>query len=250
MSDTPMSDTPVSDAPVSVRAPEEDRRSAAYPAAVLWDLDGTLIDTEPYWFAEETALVTSYGGTWTHEDNLRLVGSPLLDAAADIRSCTPVTAEPHVVVDILQTGVMRRLRERMPWRTGALALLAELVTAGVPTALVTMSWRPMVDVVLAALPAGSFDAVVTGEMVERGKPDPQAYLVGLSLLGMSAADAPRCVALEDSPTGSGSSVAAGIPTLVTPAAASVAPGPGLTILPDLEGVRANDLLRLALDQGR
>ncbi len=236
----------------TVQTREEHRRSAAreaghaaaYPAGVLWDLDGTLIDTEPYWFAEEIALVTSYGGTWT------LVGSPLLDAAADIRACTPVTAQPHAVVDILQTGVMRRLRERMPWRPGALALLDELVTAGVPTALVTMSWRPMVDVVLAALPAETFDAIVTGEMVERGKPDPQAYLLGLSLLGMSAGDAPRCVALEDSPTGSGSSVAAGIPTLVTPAAASVAPGPGLTILPDLEGVGAHDLLRLTLEQSR
>ncbi len=214
---------------------------------MLWDLDGTLIDTEPYWFASEVELVTSYGGTWTHEDNLRLVGSPLLDAAADIRARTPVTAEPVALVEALQDGVMRRLRERIPWRPGVLELLGELADLGVPTAMVTMSWRPMVQIVLDALPDDRFDAVVTGEMVRVGKPDPEAYLLGLELLGLPAALAGSCVAIEDSPMGSGSSVAAGIPTLVTPAAASVPPGPGLSILSDLAGVRAADLMRLAGD---
>ncbi len=212
---------------------------------MLWDLDGTLIDTEPYWFASEVALVTSYGGTWTYEDNLRLVGSPLLDAAADIRARTPVSAEPVAVVEALQDGVMRRLRERIPWRPGVLDLLDELAAAGVPTAMVTMSWRPMVQIVLDALPDDRFDAVVTGEMVTVGKPDPEAYLLALDLLGIPPTLAGSCVAIEDSPMGSGASVAAGIPTLVTPAAATVEPGPGLAILTDLAGVRASDLLALA-----
>ena len=56
-----------------------------YPAAVLWDMDGTIVDTEPYWMAAETALVESFGGTWTHENALALVGKGLLYSAEILR---------------------------------------------------------------------------------------------------------------------------------------------------------------------
>ena len=154
----------------------------ALPAGVLWDLDGTLMDTEPLWFAQERALVEEYGGVWTHEDALSLVGLALLDSADLIRARTPVTLDRERIVDRLQGGVVDGLRGAVPWRPGARELIDELSAAGVPQALVTMSWRPVLEVVLRALPEGTFAALVTGDAVTRGKPHPEPYLTGLELL--------------------------------------------------------------------
>lgn len=223
--------------------------STALPAAVLWDLDGTLMDTEPLWFAQERALVEEYGGVWTHEDALSLVGLALLDSADLIRARTPVTLDRERIVDRLQGGVVDGLRGAVPWRPGARELIDELSAAGVPQALVTMSWRPVLEVVLRALPEGTFAALVTGDAVTRGKPHPEPYLTGLELLGL-AGRASDCVAVEDSSTGAASAVAAGIPTLVTPCVKPVDPAPGLVLVDSLAGVRAADLLPLAAPAAR
>ncbi len=162
-------------------------------------MDGTLVDTEPYWMAEEFALVESFGGEWSHELGLALVGRALTDSAAYLIAHSPVTLGVAEVVDRLVTGVAARLHgEGVPWRPGAHELLSELKTAGVPTALVTMSYRAITDVLVSELPAGSFDVVVTGEDVTRGKPDPEAYAVAAAALGVAVGD---CVAIEDSETG-------------------------------------------------
>ena len=122
--------------------------SVRLPAAVLWDLDGTLIDSEPYWFAEEQALVESFGGTWTYADALALVGRALLDSAAYILARSAVALTPESVVDRLVAGVAGRIRAEVPWRPGARELLAALREEGVPTGLVTMSYRPITDLSL------------------------------------------------------------------------------------------------------
>lgn len=222
---------------------------AALPDAVLWDLDGTLMDTEPLWFVQERELVSEYGGTWTDADALSLVGLALRDSAQIIRSRTPVTLSDVEIVDRMQGGVVAAMREDgVPWRPGARELVAELGAAGVPQALVTMSWRPVLEIVLAALPGGTFTAVVTGDMVEHGKPHPEPYLRGLAGLGVDPGDAERlrrCVAIEDSTTGMTSAVRAGIPTLVTPCVKPVDPLPGAVLVPTLEGVRAAELRGLA-----
>lgn len=212
------------------------------PEAVLWDMDGTLIDTEPYWIAEEYALVEAAGGTWTEQDALDLVGQDLRVSARIILERTPVTGSVDDVVHTLLDGVVRRTREHMPWRPGAEELLAELVEARVPSALVTMSWTPLADVLVERLPEGTFAAVVTGEQVSRGKPYPDPYLEAARRLGVEPA---RCVAVEDSPTGAASATAAGVPTLVVPHTVEVPPLPGARALSTLEGVSAADLVRLA-----
>ncbi|MBW3085381.1 Phosphoglycolate phosphatase [Austwickia sp. TVS 96-490-7B] len=223
--------------------------TAPLPTAVLWDLDGTLMDTEPLWFAQECQLVEEYGGTWTHDDALALVGNQLLVSARYIRGHSPVTLEEEHIVQRMQKGVVDALREHVPWRPGAVELLTELSAAGVPQALVTMSWKPVLEIVLTALPGDIFSAMVTGDSVIHGKPHPEPYLTGLSLLGIDHADAGSCVAVEDSESGSASAVAAGIPTLVTPCVKDVPAGPGLVLLSDLSEVRAADLHRLALQAG-
>ncbi len=219
---------------------------ATLPAAVLWDMDGTLIDSEPYWIAEEHALVESFGGTWTDAHAHALVGNPLEVSAQYIIDHSPVEADVVQVVDTLMYGVMDRVRDQVPWRPGALELLTALHAAGVPNALVTMSWRPLTDLVVSLVPTGVFDVVVTGDAVGHGKPHPEPYLTAARLLGVEAAN---CVAIEDSPAGVASAVAAGVPTIAVPHVVPVPQMAGAVQLPSLRGVGPADLL-LAVSAAR
>jgi HAD superfamily hydrolase (TIGR01509 family) len=182
-------------------------------AAVLWDMDGTLVDTEPYWIEVEHALVEEFGGTWTQEDALELVGNDLLVSAAYLRDHGSVDLEPEVIVERLLDGVIERVLDRVPWQPGAVELLARLNAESVPCALVTMSYQRFVAPVLAALPEGTFTAVVTGDAVTAGKPHPEPYLTAAAILGV---DPRACLAIEDSNTGATSAETAGCRVLVVP----------------------------------
>ena len=227
------------DFPVVTSTAAPATRLEKLPAAVLWDMDGTLIDSEPYWMAEEHALVESFGGIWTDAHAHALVGNPLEVSAQYIIDHSPVESTVGEVVDTLMYGVMDRVRDSVPWRPGALELLTGLHDAGVPNALVTMSWRPLTDLVVSLVPAGVFDVVVTGDAVGHGKPHPEPYLTAARLLGVDAAS---CVAIEDSPAGVASAVAAGVPTIAVPHVVPVPRMAGAVQLPSLRGVRPADLL--------
>ncbi len=179
---------------------------SSVPAAVLWDMDGTLIDTEPYWIHCEHELVGRYGGRWTDDDAKSIIGFDLMDSAEVLRTRGGVRLRPHDIVDQLSDAVAAMLRERIPWRPGARELLAALKLRGVPCALVTMSWRRLVDEVIQQLPPQSFQAVITGDMVMNGKPHPEPYRRAAEELGV---DPLASVAIEDSPTGVASAEAAG-----------------------------------------
>lgn len=207
-------------------------------AAVLWDMDGTLVDTEPYWIDSELELVARHAGTWTTADAHSIVGFDLLDAGHELRTRGGVEMEPVDIANWLLDRVIARVAEELPWRPGARELLAECIAEGVPCAMVTMSWRSLADAVIAAAPAGSFAVSITGDEVTNGKPDPEPYLAAAAALGV---DPRACVAIEDSPTGVASAVAAGCATLGVPHVVPVAAAPGLTIVDSLAGV---DLARL------
>lgn len=209
-----------------------------WPLALLWDMDGTLTDTESYWFESELEVIHEYGGTWTHEDQLDLVGQDLLTSAGVIMSRTPVRMEPVQLVERLLDGVVRRMHQTIPWRPGALDLLASAREAGARQALVTMSWTALADVMLAGLPQGTFDAVVTGDQVQQGKPHPEPYLLAAERLGVRPE---ACMAIEDSRNGVASSVAAGVPTLAVPHLLDIAPQAGVVVTPTLAGVSYEDL---------
>jgi len=196
-------------------------------------MDGTLVDTEPYWIEVEYALVEEYGGTWSQEHALNLVGNDLLVSGEYIREHGGVPLEPAEIVDRLLDGVIARIRERVPWRPGAVALLAHLAAEGVPCALVTMSYERFVAPVLAALPDGSFAAVVTGDSVTVGKPHPEPYLTAAGLLGVEPW---ACLAIEDSNTGAKSAEAAGCTVLVVPNHVPVLEGDRRVFLDSLVGV--------------
>lgn len=211
------------------------------PAAVLWDMDGTLVDTEPYWMAEERSLVEQHGGVWTDEHARQLVGNDLLVSAEYILAHSPIKLMPAEVVHELLGGVVARVADHVPWRPGARELLASLVAQGVPCALVTMSWESLATAVLKNLPKGSFTAVITGDVVSHGKPHPEPYLAAARLLGV---DLEACIAIEDSPPGVASAVAAGIPTIAVPHHVPVPETVGAVQIPTLAGLSPTDLLKL------
>jgi len=100
-----------------------DQTTHPLPAAVFWDMDGTLVDTEPYWMASEQELVSSFGGTWTHDDGLLLVGLGLWNSAEILRS-RGVALDPDEIVHRLTESVRQKLVEQgVPWRPGARELL-------------------------------------------------------------------------------------------------------------------------------
>jgi HAD superfamily hydrolase (TIGR01509 family) len=211
------------------------------PAAVLWDMDGTLVDTEPYWISAEHGIVEEAGGVWNEEYAHQLVGNDLMVSAEFIRDHSPVTLTPLEIVDELLVRVVAQVRRHVPWRPGAVELLTALGEAGVPNALVTMSWRSLADSVVAALPPGTFAAVITGDEVEHGKPHPEPYLAAAVALGVVVED---CVAIEDSPTGVRSAVAAGARTLAVPHVVPVPVTAGAVQVPSLRGLGPADLARL------
>ena len=215
-------------------------------AAVLWDMDGTLVDTEPYWIECEYELVEAFGGTWSDEHAHAIVGSDLLDSARYISEHGGVPLAPRQIVERLLDGVVERIRQRVPWRPGARELLAALREDGVPCALVTMSWSRFADPVVAELPAGSFDVVVTGDTVTHGKPHPDPYLKAARELGVDPA---RCVAIEDSPTGVRSAVDAGCRVLGVPNVRELEAGPRVVLADSLADVRVEDLRSLATGRG-
>lgn len=212
------------------------------PAAVLWDMDGTLVDTEPYWMKAEHELVGEFGGVWSDELAHQLVGNALIVSARIIRENSPITLEPEAIVDRLLASVIRQMREHIPWRPGALELLNQAVAQGIPNALVTMSYASFADVMVQALPSGTFEAVITGDAVSQGKPHPEPYLAAAAALGVEPGD---CLAVEDSPTGVRSAVASGARTLAVPHIVQVSDDLGAVRVDSLAGHSIASLWSLA-----
>lgn len=211
------------------------------PAAVLWDMDGTVVNTEPYWMSVETELVESYGGTWTHDDALQLVGNGLLESGRVLKRAG-VDLEPQQIVDLMTDRVAERLRTQgVPFRPGARELLADLRKQGIPTALVTMSLRRMALDVVDQIDFTAFDLIVAGDDVGRPKPFPDPYLTAAAQLGIDIVDA---VVIEDSPTGVASGAASGAVTLGVPHIVSLDGCGADELWPTLEGRTTADLADL------
>ena len=212
------------------------------PQAVLWDMDGTLVDTEPAWIAAEFALAERYGGSWSREDALAVVGNDLLTSADYIRTRMGIDVPAERIVDELLRDVVAEVRRDVPWRPGARELLLSHVAAGIPAGLVTMSYRRFARAVIDALPEDTFSAIVVGDEVDNGKPHPEPYLAAAALLG---ADTARCLAIEDSATGAASAEDAGCAVLVVPNHVEVPPSARRVFRPALSDVDVGDLAGLA-----
>ncbi|HEX5987959.1 MAG TPA: HAD family phosphatase [Nocardioides sp.] len=206
--------------------------------AVLWDMDGTLVDTEPYWIESEFELVEQHGGKWSTEHALNLVGNDLIESGRYIREHGGIDLEPADIVEELLDRVVARVEQRVPWQPGAVELLADLRANDVRCALVTMSYRRFVAPILAGLPQGTFEVVVTGDAVTRGKPHPEPYQTAAAVLGVDPA---RTLAIEDSNTGARSAEAAGCTVMVVPNHVPVLSAPRRIFRRSLDGLTFSTL---------
>jgi HAD superfamily hydrolase (TIGR01509 family) len=220
--------------------------SAPIASAVLWDLDGTLVDTEQYWMKGESALAARYPGNWTHQDGLALVGLSLYESTRIMQERMQITdLSVDQIIDELTHVVMSELAREVPWRPGALELVRQLHLQGVRQVIVTMSMRRMALVVQQAVHDQTglqvFDFVVAGDDVVNGKPHPEAYLKAAEQLGLTPQE---CVAFEDSINGLTSAEAAGTRAVGVPNVIDLPPAPGRVIWPTLLGVEPHHLNQL------
>lgn len=209
--------------------------------AVLFDMDGTIIDSEPYWMASEQALAAEHNGTWTANDGLDIIGMDLDESSKVIKERANIPLEPEEIKNRLTNDVQSKLAKVVPWRPGAQELLLELRKRNVKTALVTMALHRMAQQVVDAIPFDAFDVIVAGDDVTRGKPHPEAYEKAAALLGFETS---KCVAFEDSITGLTSAEAAGTYAIGIPNIIEIPHKPGRIIWPTLEGVTFKQLRKL------
>lgn len=183
------------------------------PAAVLWDMDGTIVDTESHWIAAADEIVRAHGLEPAPDALAALVGTSLSDGAALMRSLGVDAPVDQLIERHLELAMRNTMVASLTWRPGAREMLSALRADGSPLALVTMSYRKYADAIIAAIPDDTFDVVVTGDAVERGKPFPDAYLLAAERLEVDVRD---CVAIEDSLIGLAAARAAGAHVLGIP----------------------------------
>jgi len=210
-------------------------------AGVLWDMDGTLVDSEQVWTVALTDMATHLGGTLSLPARKAMVG---MNMTVSIRLLfddlgLPVDADAEAsALRWLAAHTAELFAGPLPLRPGAADALAAVRAAGVPCALVTNTERAITSLALHSLGADNFEAVVCGDDVPMPKPAPDVYLRAASLL-----DAPpaRCVVVEDSPAGVAAAEAAGCPVLVVPCVVPVPDGPSRVFRDSLVGLTVPEL---------
>jgi HAD superfamily hydrolase (TIGR01509 family) len=211
-------------------------------AAALWDFDGTLANTEPLWMEAEFDLITALGGSWSVDHADQLIGNSLLDSGSYIlNTIGRHDLSPAWVVDeLLDRVVDAMLSKPIPWQPGALDLLESFAAAGVPCALVSASYRVLLDAALTRLPRDAFEASVAGNEVRHGKPHPEPYETAAAALRV---DGRQCVVFEDSITGARSGNAAGALVITVPSRVPIPPAPRRRYVGSLAELDAAEVAR-------
>jgi HAD superfamily hydrolase (TIGR01509 family) len=215
--------------------------NSSFPAAVLWDMDGTLIDSEPYWLASESAFAAAHDSTWGQDDGLGVIGMSLYESSKLIKERVGSSLEPQQIIDQITDGVLSQLERSIPWRPGSRELLKLLRDNNVKTALVTGSMHRMAKKVADQIGFEAFDVIIGGDDVVMGKPHPESYLKAASILGV---DPTHCVSLEDSLTGITAAEAAGTKAIGIAHIVAIPEAEGRILWPTLEGVEMDDLRAL------
>ncbi|MBT8226008.1 MAG: HAD family phosphatase [Dactylosporangium sp.] len=201
---------------------------------MLFDMDGTLVDSEKIWTIGLEELARHYGGVLSSAARWAMVGTNMTESMTILHDDL---GQPWRDVagsaGWLETRVKRLYADGLVWRPGARELLVEVRAAGLATALVTATARHLVEVALRSMGAGRFDAVVAGDDVVATKPHPEPYQTAARLVG---ADCHRCVAVEDSPNGVASALAAGCAVLAVPCEVALPPREGATVVGSLADV--------------
>ncbi|MFB8270529.1 HAD family hydrolase [Streptomyces sp. NPDC055955] len=201
--------------------------------AVLLDMDGTLVDTEGFWWDAEVAVFGSLGHALDEAWREVVVGGPMTRSAGFLIEATGADITLPELTVLLNDGFEERISSALPLMPGAARLLAELAAHEVPTALVSASHRRIIDRVLTSLGPEHFALTVAGDEVERTKPYPDPYLLAAAGLG---ADPARCAVIEDTATGVAAAEAAGCHVVAVPSVAPIPPAYRRTVVPSLEHV--------------
>ena len=214
--------------------------TCAPPAAVFWDYDGTLVDTQPIWLQVEKDIAASYGREWTDELACSAVGISGIRAAQmllDLVQDPDMTAED---MEHLRSSMVaeRVAAEPLSFRPGADTLLDTCAENGIPCVLVSASPRFVLDAGVGRMPSRWFAATISGDEITRPKPDPQGYLLAASTLGVDPAS---CLVIEDSAPGCEAGRRSGAAVLAVPNMTQLEPCPGQVIRPSLEGLSVEDL---------
>ncbi|MER6210826.1 MULTISPECIES: HAD family phosphatase [unclassified Streptomyces] len=201
--------------------------------AVLLDMDGTLVDTEGFWWDVEVEVFAALGHTlddsWRHV----VVGGPMTRSAGFLIEATGADITLAELSVLLNSGFEDRIGRTLPLMPGAARLLAELAEYEIPTALVSASHRRIIDRVLTLLGPQHFTLTIAGDEVTRTKPYPDPYLLAAAGLGVDPA---RCAVVEDTATGVAAAEAAGCLVVAVPSVAPIAPADRRTVVSSLEVV--------------
>ena len=215
--------------------------------AVLFDMDGLLVDSEPLWTIGEIELADHLGGSWSDELKTAIIGTRLDTAIRTILEWYDVprgSAEVDAAMSFLLNRMVELYHDQLPLMPGALELVDAVRHAGIQTALVSSSYRVLVDAVLDGVGRDRFDTTLAGDEVINGKPDPEPYLTACERLAVLPAEA---VVLEDAMSGVKSAEAAGCTVVAVPWIAPIAEAPGRVVVASLKELSLTRLLSLGTE---
>ncbi|MFB6872060.1 HAD family hydrolase [Streptomyces sp. NPDC056323] len=201
--------------------------------AVLLDMDGTLVDTEGFWWDAEVEVFAELGHQLDEAWRDVVVGGPMTRSAGYLMDVTGADITLDELTVLLNDRFEQRIGRGVPLMPGAARLLAELVRHDIPTALVSASHRRIIDRVLESVGRHHFALTVAGDEVSRTKPHPEPYLFAASGFG---ADPEYCAVIEDTATGVAAAEAAGCRVVAVPSVAPIAPASGRVVVRSLEEV--------------
>ncbi|WP_299537666.1 HAD family phosphatase [uncultured Streptomyces sp.] len=201
--------------------------------AVFLDMDGTLVDTEGFWWDTEVEVFADLGHRLKESWREVVVGGPMTRSAGYLIEVTGADVSLDELTVLLNDRFEKRIGRGVPLMPGAQRLLAELGAHDVPTALVSASHRRIIDRVLDSVGRHHFTLTVAGDEVARTKPHPEPYLAAAAGVG---ADPWRCAVVEDTATGVASAEAAGCRVVAVPSVAPILPAPGRAVVGSLEEI--------------
>jgi len=197
--------------------------------AVFFDMDGTLVDTEPYWLESETELMARYGYAWTSDDQRHCLGGPLPRVGRYMHELARAENAEFFVEELVSL-VSSKFSHSLDFMPGARELLNEIRSLGIPVGLVSASPRVLVDATLSNIGSDLFEVSISSQDVRNSKPDPESYLTAASQLNVEIS---KSLILEDSLTGISSAEASGAWVLAIPHIVEVKAGPRTRVVDSL-----------------
>lgn len=208
-------------------------------SAILFDMDGTLIDSEPLWLKAEIEVMAEVGCHWDEQDQINCLGGPAERTERYMQERSQNIKPYGYFINRLHEVMRERITNELDLIPNALSLLKECKDLGIKTALVTASSRDLMTIVLKRFPIGTFDVVVSGDDVEKSKPDPAPYLLAAKQLSV---DISKCLVLEDSLTGVQSGLSSGAKVIGIPHLVQMSEHPNLRVISSLDEITLSEIL--------